>query len=315
MADVIPTLDIGPYLAGRDPGFCEALGAIFEGFGFVSLIGHGIPSDTIDGAFAAAEDFFGQAEAFKRTVLNRANNRGYVPMFDSRRPGEKPSGQEAFSMGHPDRPEDEALRALPFHAETPWPDLPGFAPRLTAAYRAMYGLGQQVLAACATHLGTSPDHFARASEKTYSNMRAVHYPPAEAVAETADFGVHPHVDEGLITLLIQDMNGGLSVLGPDDAWWPVPPQQGAIVVNVGQLLRRWTGGRYAAALHRVVNSSGRERYSLPLFVHPSFHTVIDPLTLVGHSPPGEAFAPIVAGEKVYANFKARSVSWKAATPA
>ncbi|WP_431283032.1 isopenicillin N synthase family dioxygenase [Humitalea sp. 24SJ18S-53] len=315
MANVIPTLDIGPWLAGGDPGFPDALGAVFARFGFVSLVGHGVPPAVIDGAFAAAADFFDRPEAFKRTVQNQANNRGYVPMFDSKRPGQKPSGQEAFSMGHPDRPEDPELRALPFHAETPWPDLPGFEDRLTAAYRAMFGLGQQVLAACARHLGAAPDFFAEASAKTYSNMRAVHYPPAEAVAETSDFGVHPHVDEGLITLLIQDMNGGLSVLGPDQAWWPVPPDRAAIVVNVGKLLRRWTGGRYAAALHQVVNRSGRERYSLPLFVHPSFHTLIDPMTLVGQQPPGDDFAPIVAGEKVYANFKGRSVSWQQPAPA
>jgi isopenicillin N synthase-like dioxygenase len=135
------------------------------------------------------------------------------------------------------------------------------------------------------------------------------------VAGIADFGVHPHVDEGLITLLVQDLNGGLSVLGPDGAWWPVVPDPAAIVVNVGQLLRRWTGGRYAAALHQVVNRSGRERYSMPLFVHPAFHTVIDPATLVGTRPAGEEYAPIVAGERVYANFQARSRSWQAPRPA
>lgn len=128
-------------------------------------------------------------------------------------------------------------------------------------------------------------------------------------------GVAPHVDEGLITLLIQDMNGGLSVLGPGGAWWPVVPDREAMVINVGKLLHRWTGGRYAAALHHVVNRSGRERYSMPLFVHPSYHTVIDPMTLVGHRPEGEGFAPIVAGERVLANFTARSKSWATPLPA
>ena len=72
-------------------------------------------------------------------------------------------------------------------------------------------------------------------------------------------------------------------------------------------------GRYRAALHKVVNRSGRERYSIPLFVHPSYHTRIDPMSLVGQAPAGEDFEPIVAGERVYANFMARRPSWQAAT--
>jgi len=318
MTNRVPTVDFSGFrgdTAAR-AATITALGAGFERCGFVSLVGHGVAQAAIDGAFAAAEQFFALPEAEKRTVQNQANNRGYVPMFDAQRPGHKPSGQEAFSMGHPTRPADPELAALPFHAETPWPhDPPGFRERLTAAYEAVYALGQEVLRAVALHLGAAPDFFADASRLTYSNMRVVHYPPQEKVAEVADFGVHPHVDEGLITLLIQDMNGGLAVLGPDDTWWPVVPDPAAIVVNVGKLLRRWTGGRYAAALHRVVNVGGKERYSLPLFVHPSFHTVIDAAALVGRRPEGEDYAPIVAGERVYANFKARSRSWQEAAPA
>ncbi|PZW42977.1 isopenicillin N synthase-like dioxygenase [Humitalea rosea] len=309
----VPSVDFSAGAA--DPATIAALGATFESCGFVSLRGHGVPPEVIADAFAAAEEFFAAPEAVKRAVQNRANNRGYVPMFDSVRPGEKPSGQEAFSMGHPDRPEEPELRALPFHAETPFPALPGFEARLTTCYRAMFAVGQAVLQAVARHLEVDPGFFDEASAKTYSNMRVVHYPPAEAVAETSDYGVAPHVDEGLITLLIQDMNGGLSVLGPDGAWWPVVPDPEAIVINVGKLLHRWTGGRYAAALHHVVNRSGKERYSMPLFVHPSYHTVIDPMTLAGHRPEGEAFAPIVAGERVLANFKARSKSWAEPQPA
>jgi isopenicillin N synthase-like dioxygenase len=141
-------------------------------------------------------------------------------------------------------------------------------------------------------------------------MRVLHYPPQERIADVTDNGVRAHADEGLITLLVQDMNGGLSVQGPGDGWLPVVPDREAIVVNVGKLLRHWTNGGYAAAMHMVVNRSGRERYSIPLFVHPSFRTVIDPVALVGEPPAAEEFLPVVAGERVYANFKARRVSWQ-----
>lgn len=214
-------------------------------------------------------------------------------------------------MGHPTRPADPELAALPFHAPTPWPDAPpGFRARIEACYAAMYALSQEILRAVALHLGAPEDVFAAAARESYSNMRLVHYPPAEAVADRADVGVYAHQDEGLVTLLVQDMNGGLSVEGPDGNWLPVVPDREAMVVNVGKLLRRWTNGRYQAATHMVVNRSGRERYSIPLFVHPSYHTVVDPMTLVGQAPAGPDFAPIVAGEQVYASFKARRLSWQ-----
>ncbi len=318
MAEAIPTLDFSAF-GGADPAarlaLAERLGEAFERYGFVQLVGHGVEPAVVEGAFAAAEAFFDQPEAVKRAVQDQRNNRGYIPMFDSVAPGRKPDGHEAFSIGHLTRPADPALRALPFHAATPWPDMPGFRARMEACYAAMYGLSQQILAATALHLGAPEAFFVEASRESYSNMRVIHYPPAEAVAETADVGVRAHEDEGLITLLIQDMKGGLSVLGPSGDWLPVVPNRAAMVINVGKLLRRWTNGRYRAALHRVVNSSGQERYSIPLFVHPSFHTVIDPQSLVGQAPAGADFAPIVAGEQVYANFLARRPSWRAASPA
>ncbi|MFT8247323.1 isopenicillin N synthase family dioxygenase [Roseomonas sp. BN140053] len=313
--DRIPTVDFAPFLGGdraAQDAVVAALGDCFERYGFVSLVGHGLPPGVVAEAFAAAEEFFARPEAEKRLVADKRNNRGFIPMFDSVLPGQKPSGHEAFSIGHLDRPDDPELRALPFHAETPWPDLPGFRERIEPCYRAMFALGEAVLRAAARHLGAPEDFFAEMSRQTYSNMRVIHYPPQDAVAETSEFGVSAHTDRGLITLLIQDMNGGLSVQTPEGSWLPVVPDPEAVVINVGRLLRHWTNGRYAAALHRVVNTSGRERYSIPLFVHPSFHTAIDPRSLVREEPAAPEFAPIVAGETVYAGFQQDRPSWKAA---
>jgi isopenicillin N synthase-like dioxygenase len=313
--DAIPTLDFTAFREGdaaAREAVAQALGDAFVRYGFVQLTGHGIPAAVLDGAFAAAEAFFDQPEARKREVQDRKTNRGFIPMFDAIVPGQKPSGHEAFSVGHLQRPTDPALLALPLYAATPWPEMPGFRERLEACYAAMYGLSQQVLAAAALHLGLAEDVFAAASRDSYSNLRVIHYPPAEAVAEVTDIGVRAHEDEGLVTLLVQDMNGGLSVLGPSGDWLPVVPDRAALVINVGKLLRRWTNGRYRAAMHMVVNRSGRERYSIPLFVHPSWHTRIDPRSLLGEAPAGPEFEPIVAGEQVYANFMARRKSWQEA---
>ena len=143
-------------------------------------------------------------------------------------------------------------------------------------------------------------------------MRINHYPPQETVAHVADEGVFAHHDESLITLLLQDENSGLQVIGPDGAWLPVAPNPRAVVVNVGKMLRHWTGGRYNAALHQVINHSGRDRYSIPLFVHPSFRTVVDPRDLVGAGNAGDAYPPLVAGAAVQASFASTRASWQEA---
>ncbi len=317
MTDAIPTLDFHAFLEGDAADrhhVAATIGAAFERYGFIQLVGHGVPQEVLNGAFAAAEAFFDRPEEFKRTVVDRRNNRGFIPLFDGiAEATKKPNGQEAYSVGHIYRTTDPELLKLPLYAETPWPDMPGFRERLEACYAAMYTLSQQVLSATAMHLGVAEDFFAEASRASYSNMRVIHYPPAEKVAEVTDIGVRPHEDQGLVTLLVQDMNGGLSVLGPSGEWLPVVPNREAMVINVGKLLKRWTNGRYRAALHKVFNSSGRERYSIPLFVHPSYHTRIDPMSLVGEEASGPDFAPIVAGEQVYRNFMAQRKSWQEAT--
>jgi isopenicillin N synthase-like dioxygenase len=316
--DAIPTLDFTAFRDGdaaARAGVAQAIGAAFERYGFIQLVGHGVPQATLDAAFAAAEAFFDQPEAWKRLVQDRHTNRGFIPMFDGvAEETRTPNGQEVYSVGHIHRTTDPGLLKLPLYAPTPWPDLPGFRDRLEACYGAMYALSQQVLSAVAMHLGVAGDVFVEASRDSYSNMRIIHYPPAEQVAAVTDVGVRAHEDQGLVTLLVQDMNGGLSVLGPGGDWLPVVPQRGAMVINVGKLLKRWTNGRYRAAMHKVVNTSGRERYSIPLFVHPSWHTRIDPMTLVGEAPKGPEFEPIVAGEQVYRNFMAARASWQAPQP-
>ncbi|MBN9412106.1 MAG: isopenicillin N synthase family oxygenase [Burkholderiales bacterium] len=311
----IPTIDIAPLLTGDAAAradIARQLGEAAQTYGFMKLVGHGVPEAVIADTFSAAQDFFGQSEEAKAPYQERKTNRGFQPMFDNAKPGQKPSGQEAFSMGHPIPPEDPALLSLPFYAATPWPaDVPLFRERLETCYHEMFKVGERVLEAFAVHLGAPHDFFANVSRNTYSNMRVVHYPPQEAVQHIADEGVRAHEDQGLITLLIQDMNGGLEVLGPEKDWLPVVPDERAIVLNVAKLLTRWTNGRLKSALHRVINRSGRERYSIPLFVHPNYHQVIDARDFAAGEP--VRFDPIVAGDQVYKNFAGERKSWAALT--
>ena len=317
MTSRIATVDFAPFRSGdadARAAVAASIGRAAQTHGFVLVVGHGIPEDTARGAFEAGHTFFAQADEVKRHVLDRQADRGWQPMFDNERPDGKPSAQEGYTMGHPVPPSDPELAPLPFYAPTPWPVLPGFRARLETLYESMFGLGRQLLEAMAVHLEAPPRFFEAALVDTYSHLRINHYPRHETVAHVADEGVFAHHDESLLTLLLQDENSGLQVMDRDGQWIGVEPDPAAVVVNVGKMLKHWTGGRYNAALHQVINRSGRDRYSIPLFMHPSFRTVVDPRALTGNAAVDRDFPPIVAGEQVMASFAATRRSWKEAQP-
>jgi isopenicillin N synthase-like dioxygenase len=107
------------------------------------------------------------------------------------------------------------------------------------------------------------------------------------------FGVSSHTDYGCLTLLYQDDTGGLQVQGSAGAWLTAHPIHGSFVVNVGDLLARWSNDRFRSTPHRVVNRSGRARYSTGLFVDPNRDTLITPVVR-----PGEAarYEPVTCGD-------------------
>ncbi len=315
LADTIPTIDFSPAYSG-DAGARRALGAALDSaartYGFFTLINHGIPQPVFGDVFTAARGFFALPEAEKLKTHQKRQNRGYIPLFDSYSGDGKPSGQAAFSVGAPFPPDDpDVLAGLPFHVPNRWPDdLPGFRPAVEACYASLLALGQDVLSVLTDPLGLPEDFFRVRSRRTYSNMRINYYPPHEDVAQAADFGIAPHMDEGLLTLLMQDTSGGLEVMGPRRHWIPLAPDTSAIIVNIGKLMTRWTDGRYKSALHRVINRSGHERMSIPLFLHPDYRTVINPADMPGARPGVTRFQPAVAGDQLVRAFSNRNKSWK-----
>ncbi len=310
--DRIPTIDISPLAHGAASAraaVVDAIGSAAEDYGFALIVGHGIAPATIDGGFDAGRRFFELPDDYKRSIQERRSNRGYQPMYDNLRHDGKPSAQEGYTIGHPHPPTDPELLALPFHSATPWPPLAAFREPLEALYWSLFTLGRDLLGAMALHLGARADFFESALTETYSHLRINHYPPQEIVSHIADEGVFAHRDESLVTLLLQDRNSGLQVMGRDGTWIPVAPDPAAVVVNVGKMLRHWSAGRYQAALHRVINRSGRDRYSIPLFVHPGYHTVVDPRDLPGAGTDVADYPPIVAGDTVNASFATTRKSW------
>ena len=120
---------------------------------------------------------------------------------------------------------------------------------------------------------------------------------------TDQFGVAPHTDYGCLTLLWQDATGGLEVLNKQKEWVTAHPIEGTLVVNVGDLLARWTNDRFSSTAHRVINRSGHERYSMALFFDPDVDTLIDPTAVIG-SDEESHYPPVTCGEHILSRYEA-----------
>jgi isopenicillin N synthase-like dioxygenase len=150
--------------------------------------------------------------------------------------------------------------------------------------------GRRLLRGFAASLGLAPDFFAPRFAKPLARCSLIYYPPQPPESGSEQFGVAPHTDYGGLTLLSQDDTGGLQVRARSGEWMTAVPIPDTFVVNIGDLMARWTNDRFVSTPHRVVNASGRARYSVGVFFDPAFDTMIDPGEL---RPPGKPLHPPV----------------------
>lgn len=301
---MLPVIDLSGVRDGDAAATRSAAAAISQAcstVGFLYLSGHGVPEAVIDRARAEARDFFALPLEQKRQVAVNARHRGFnalgdALMYEAKRPDHK----EFYSMGL-ELPADDpdVVAGEPLRGPNNWPaDRPGFRAALTDYYDAMGACGAHLLRCVAISLGVAEDFFVDRYRKRLQRTQIIYYPPQAPELGPEQFGVAPHSDFGCITLLWQDDNGGLEVLERSTRRWidarPIP---GTLVVNVGDLLARWTNDRYSSTPHRVVNRSGRARYSIATFYDPDFKAVVDPRQL-GAAPADCRYEPVAAGTHI-----------------
>jgi isopenicillin N synthase-like dioxygenase len=184
-----------------------------------------------------------------------------------------------------------------------WPDLPGFREAYERYYAEMELLATELSRLFALALGLREDWFDASIDRHNSNLMANHYPADERPA--GEIRLSQHTDWGNLTILLQDESQrGLQVRGNDGEWLDVPVVPGAFVINIGDLLARWTNDRWVSTVHRVVsNGTGGERFSLPFFHQPNFDAVIEciPTCATADNPP--RYEPVVSGPYLLDKFK------------
>ena len=296
LPEQVPLIDIGPLRSGADPlriGV-ELVRAASE-VGFLYVENHGVPEAIIERARAAGLAFFRLPREAKRTARVNRFHHGYLEpgstkMYDDARVDLK----ESFNWGNERDPETETGNPLDGPNEWP-PALPSFRSAVYPFFEAASHCAEHLLRGFALGSGLEAEHFIRHRDRPLSRASLQYYPPQPADAAEDQFGVAPHSDFGMLTVLCQDEVGGLEIRQPKGHWAAMPPLPGTFVVNVGDLLERWSNGRYRSTVHRVINRSGRERLSLVLAYDPDFETLVDPNAFcTGSETPGAE--PIACGD-------------------
>lgn len=279
MEESIPVIDIAPFLKGNindeAKNAARQIRLACETHGFFYVSGHGVSQKLQHQVEELSKEFFRLPEEEKMKIAMRRGGkawRGYFPVGGELTSG-KPDIKEGIYFGTELPPEHPKVQAaIPMHGANLFPEYPRKIRETVLEYMDQATLiGHAVMRGIALSLGLSIDYFhQRYTADPLILFRIFHYPPQPS-PEATQWGVGEHTDYGLLTILKQDSIGGLQVKS-QGKWVEAPPIENTFICNIGDMLDRMTGGLYRSTPHRVLNTSGKNRFSYPLFFDPGFDT-------------------------------------------
>jgi len=305
--DAIPLIDLGPF-RGDDAAarreVARRIGEACRNIGFFYVTNHGIPEALIQRTLAEAKRFFALPPELKAEIAieKSACHRGWFRIggenLDPAKQKEAGDLKEGIKIGR-DLPQDHPLvrAGLPLHGPDQWPSgLPGWKETMLECYGALSDLGRAIMRAFALALDLPETWFDRWLTGPMATLGPLHYPPQSGRITEARLGAGAHTDFGCLTILWQDDAGGLQVKNLSGQWIDAPPIAGSFVVNVGDMMARWSNDLFTSTYHRVINTSGRDRYSMPFFFDPDFNADLTALpTCVGPGRPAK-YPPTTGGQ-------------------
>ena len=270
----IPSVDLADFLYGDTnikSAFVKALGNAYKEVGFVAVKNHGVPNELIIELYKQVQQFFSlpleQKKRYEDTFL--AGQRGYTSFGKEHAKGfEIPDLKEFYQYGQvPLNNFNDEEYPLNISIK----EIPGFNEIFEQVYRAFENSGKVILQAISLYLGLNEFYFDDYITNGNSILRAIHYPPI-TVEPVSAIRAEQHEDRNLITLLVGASADGLQILTKQNEWIPVTSLPEQIVVNVGDMLQRFTNNKLCSTTHRVVNPEKAlwhtSRFSIPFFLHP-----------------------------------------------
>ncbi|WP_210092647.1 isopenicillin N synthase family oxygenase [Ruegeria sp. HKCCSP346] len=280
--DRIPTIDISPLSDPGSAAFAATVQGIIEactGIGFLSITGTGVSQRTVNHVRQTTREIFAINESRKwDQAITRKNYRGYIPMglFTPNDGSGKADKYEGYKLHHEVAATDPVRSECALYGPNLWPaEVPSAKEVILDYWRQLDQVTDVLLGALESGLNLTSGILRDAFRNPMTNMTLLHYPPQ--AAEEAGYGIHPHKDTDALTIIAPDPVGGLEVQTRSGKWISPDCPLGGFVVNIGDMLELWSGGRLKSTPHRVVNRSGKERYSFPYFAVPRHDVIVEPL--------------------------------------
>jgi isopenicillin N synthase-like dioxygenase len=278
--DGIPEIDVAP-MAGTDLDARRAVAAELRQacleVGFFYVTGHSVDPTVVEAAFTSTERFFALPAEDKAAVsiLHSDKLRGYTGLLEENTdPDNAGDLHEAFDIGLELAPDDPDADGDTYGwGHNQWPALDGFRDAVLAYYDEMRALCEQLYRAFALSLDLDESFFTDKMTKPIGELRLLRY-PGQPERRDDVLGIGAHSDYDVFTVLATDEHEALEILNPAGDWIRVPPRADAFIVNVGDLLERWTNDLYRSTVHRAVNLGHHDRLSIPFFSN------IDPMETV-----------------------------------
>lgn len=308
--DAIPIIDFGP-MRGDDPAARQAVGEAVRKacteVGFFYATNHGMPDHVINDTFRAAHRFFDLPMDSKQAISVEKSEamRGYTPLLgENTDPDNNGDLHEGFDLALDLPADDPDVAAGVFgYASNQWPDgLDGFRDALMSYHREAREFGALIFSAFALALELDENFFSDAISKPMAHMRVLHYPDQTAAQNDKQIGIGAHSDYECFTILCTDDVPALQVLNSAGTWIQAPPIPGALIVNVGDLMARWTNDYFQSTVHRAINTSGKRRYSIPFFFGVNSQEVIEVLPSCQSAENPPKYDAITAGDYIRSRF-------------
>lgn len=287
----IPEIDFAPFESGdmaAQRAVAQELYQACRDVGFFYLRNHGIPKELIDRSFTQAAEFFSLPLDLKDNLAWDETNRGYArterQTLDPGKPGDLKEtldlGREPGVREPDDVPPPYYPSWMPKGQMNKWsPELHEFRQTALEFYAAAHETVCRVLRAFAIALDLPESFFADRHQRRNHTARFAHYPPLQTKPKLEQLRAGAHSDWGSITLLLQDNVGGLEIRTTDGNWIAATPVPDTVVVNIGDLMQRWTNDLFRSTKHRVAIPAEAvwncDRYSIVFFGSPDYDVDID----------------------------------------
>ena len=326
MTALVPVIDLAPWFADDPVGkaaIARQVSEACERIGFLVIAGHQIEQALIDEVFVTAGAFYDLPQAVKDRWRpgNGASPRGYHAIetknlaktlgYDN-----PPDLREQFYNG-PLVDRAHLFAGFPvaqmLYEPNIWPDTPAaYRPVMSRYYVAMEALGQALMHVFAAALGMREDFFDDKIDRHFSTLPANHYPVPLGDPKPGQVRCGEHSDFGSLTILaLNDAPGGLQIKTADGVWNDVTAERGQFIVNIGDMMQRWTNDRWVSTLHRVVNPPADQRarsrrLSVGYFLHPNYDAEIACLPTCADPTHPARFEPVRAGDLMARKLQARA---------